>query len=153
MDLLWTTKWAPHCVVLLLILLSRWAVQYASSDLPSSLLMLIVTDISCTQARQPWPLCSGPENRRTLATIKSLKWCNNATRDITTLELQQAICCNVNPISLRRFCYHPQGLMVRYSLYVKGYSIHLLPIYHPCLFFPTPPFIYPSIHLSIHQFI
>lgn len=38
-----------HRVVLLLILLSQWAVEYASGDLPFPLLMLIVIDISCTQ--------------------------------------------------------------------------------------------------------
>lgn len=45
------------------------------------------------------------------------------------------------------------ALTVRYSLYVKDCGIHLLPICHPCPLFSTPPFIYPSIHLSIHQFI
>lgn len=55
MDLQWTSKRAPHCVVLLVILLSQWAVEYASSDLPFPLLMLIVIDISCTQHARPGP--------------------------------------------------------------------------------------------------
>lgn len=32
-------------------------------------------------------------------------------------------------------------------------SVHRPPIHHPCLVFTTPPFIYPSVHLSIHQSI
>lgn len=32
-------------------------------------------------------------------------------------------------------------------------TVHRPPIHHPCLVFTTPPFIYPSVHLSIHQSI
>lgn len=47
-----TSEQAPHCVVLLL---SQWAVEYASSELPFPLLMLMVIDICCTQSARPDP--------------------------------------------------------------------------------------------------
>lgn len=100
-----------------------------------------------------WPLCSGPENHQTLATLKSLKRCNNLPWDITIVELQLSICHNVDQISLKLFCCRLEGLTVQYSLYMRGCSTHLLPIYHSCPLFSRLPFIHQSIHLSSRQFI
>lgn len=61
MDLQRTTKQAPHCAVLL-IRLSQWAVEYASSDLPFPLLMLIVIDISHTLVPAPLQWTRKPLN-------------------------------------------------------------------------------------------
>lgn len=151
MDLQWTSARAPHCVVLLLILLSQWAVEYASSDLPFPLLMLIVIDISCTQRTRPGPLCSGPENHRTLATIKSLKRCNNPPRDITIAELRASVWCNVDPISLKRFCCHlkrlwPSGTLCVWRATAFIFGPFIIPVYFsPVLHSSIRPFISPSI--------
>lgn len=99
-----------------------------------------------------WPLCSGPENHRTLATIKS----PNRIIHSETLpywNYSPPYGAAVTAYLWKDCVVISKDLTVRYSLYEKDNSIHLLPIYHPCLLFSSPPFIYPSIHLSIHQFI
>lgn len=113
--------------------------------------MLIVIDSSCTWCPRPpsWPICSGPEkplntgNNGIPQTCETLPYWNYGRPRGAKLTLY--LCKDCVVISA--------ALTVRYSLYVKDCGIHLLPICHPCPLFSTPPFIYPSIHLSIHQFI
>lgn len=146
MDPQWTSARAPHCVVLLLILLSQWAVEYASSDLPFPLLMLIVIDISCTQRTRPGPLCSGPENHRTLATIKSFKRCNNPPRDITIAELQASRMLQRWPHISEKILFISKGFDRQVFFVCEGLqhssSAHLS-------FLST--FLQSSIHLSVHS--
>lgn len=97
-------------------------------------------------AHPSWPLCSGPENHRTLATIKSLKRCNNPPWDITIVELQLSIWCNVDPVSLERFCCHLKGFDGQVFFVCEGLqhssSAHLS-------FLST--FLQTSIHLSVYS--
>lgn len=54
MDLQGLNQWAPHCVVLLLMLLSQWSVDCAWSDLPSPLVMQMVIDGTPVPAPLQW---------------------------------------------------------------------------------------------------
>lgn len=107
--------------------------------------MLITTDSSCT-AHPSWPHCSGPENRRTLATKKSLKWCPNPWWDITILELQLSIGCKTDPESVERLCCHLLGFDSQVFFVCEGLqhssSAHLSSL---------STFLQPSIHLSVHS--
>lgn len=109
--------------------------------------MLIVIDSSCPPPS--WPICSGPE--------KPLKTGNNGIpQTCDTLpywNYGRPRGAKLTPYLCRDCVVISAASTVRYLLYVKDCGIHLLPICHPCPLFSTPPFIYPSIHLSIHQFI
>lgn len=92
-----------------------------------------------------WPLCSGPENHRTLATIKSPKQ-NNPRWNITILELQPSIWCSSDRISLKRLCCHLKGFDGQVFFVWEGQqhssSAHLSSL---------STFLQSSIHLSVHS--
>lgn len=97
-------------------------------------------------AHPTWPpLCSGPENHQTLATIKSLKRCHNPPWDGELTGITATL-CNTHP---RRSCRHLRGLTVRCSLWKATAFIFcpfIIPVYFsPLLHSSIRPFISPSI--------
>lgn len=114
--------------------------------------MLIVIDISCKQLTRPGPLCSGPEKHKIFATMKSIKQSHKPSwRQYCAITYYYFFHAAVLTWYLGRDAVILKDLTVRFSLYLKGYHIHLRPIYHSCLLLHGSLFIYHSIRLSIHQ--
>lgn len=141
MDLQWARKWASHWVVLLLILLSRRAEEYAWSGLPFALLMLIISDISLTRSE----LFSSSAAAQT--TTKQNRREIPSNGEISIVELQPyslSAWRRVDLISQDRFC-HRQRLTVRYSVWKAaafGFYTFITPVHFSCV-----------IHSSISPFI
>lgn len=119
------------------------------------LLMLIIIDICCTHCTWPGPSAVDQKTTEHQQQWKTSKRYRSLQKYITILEIQLSVGRGVDPPFFENFVLSSQTHWRSGSLCSEevDHSIHLLSIYQPCLLFSTPLFIYPSIHLSIHQFI